>query len=100
MTEETADEVSWGLIVRFPDQSESFTLGYETGLVAADLRDPECKGVTGTFHTKNVEVFNEIAEAYGWVIDVQLYAEDPTWAMISFERKPPMPKMPPLRVVQ
>ena len=73
----------YGLFIRFEDQSESFTLGFEAGMVYEKL----LQGVnfTLTVHKENARQLENLANKLGY-----LFSEIPTgvedWIEASFEK--------------
>lgn len=60
-------ERNWGLLVSFPDQSQSFTHGFEAGLLWQRLRSGhEAEIENLTVHAENEEVMRRMALAEGW----------------------------------
>ncbi len=64
------DEGGYALVVSFPDQSESFALGHESGRLwermALNLRSE----IEETTHTGNREVIRRMADYLGWSVTV------------------------------
>jgi hypothetical protein len=73
------------LLVSFPDQSETFVLGFEAGQIWADL---ERRGrADRTVHVKNQEVIRRMARAQGYNVEFTPHNED--WCMAQFSRGRP-----------
>ena len=75
----------YGLLVAFPDQSETFVLGFEAGqcwgrLEAGDAADR-------TIHTKNQEVVRRMARHFSY--DVQFTDVEGEWCTARFRRGRP-----------
>ncbi len=89
-----SDEYS--LIVSFPDQSETFVLGFEAGMIWEKLQ----AGVLDfdlTIHTANTEVIQRMCEA-SKVIPTLTPTEFPEWTNLSFRLR--LPAKPNLRLVK
>lgn len=76
----------YGLLVAFPDQSESFTLGFEAGqcwerLEVGDIED--C-----TIHTENEEVVRRIARHFFYDVEFERTDVD-GWSTVKFRRGRP-----------
>lgn len=59
-----------GLIISFPDQSESFVLGYDAGILDERMRhgsDPEIE--LYRIHAANEELVRRMCIAYGWTCE-------------------------------
>ena len=58
------ETTEYGLIVSFTDQSESFTLGFEAGMIWQRLQNGETH-IKATVHTSNTEVLKRMSDAVG-----------------------------------
>lgn len=60
----------YGLLVSFPDQSETFVLGFEAGQLWEVLKSGSGEMVYSlTMHTANEEVFTRIGRHYGCTVE-------------------------------
>jgi hypothetical protein len=72
----------YGLLVAFPDESETFVLGFEAGQIWADL---EVFAMDDrTVHVKNQEVIRRMARARGY--SVEFTPHDVDWCVAKFSR--------------
>lgn len=55
---------TYGLIVSFPDQSETFVLGFEAGMIWQQMQDGNVS-LDVNVHTKNIEVLTRMCAASG-----------------------------------
>lgn len=107
MADETdhSEEV-YGLLVSFPDQSESFVLGFEAGQVFQRMQDGE-QEIALTGHGVNLEVFNRTAAAMGYTMtwmppaavgetggEVDLHGEWLDFRFVPGSPKPPLSLVP------
>lgn len=76
---------SYGLIVSFPDQSETFVLGFEAGQCWQRLEMGNAEDVT--MHSENQEVFRRIARNYSY--DVHFEPAGEGWSVAKFSRGRP-----------
>lgn len=77
------------LIVSFPDQSASFTLGFEAGMIWQRMQSGEqvIKSDTG-LSVENVEVMQRMADAAGYEMDcVDGHDENHEWTDLVFTRR-------------
>lgn len=74
-------EKNYGLFIRFPDQSESFTLGYEAGLVGAKMErgDP----FEMLMHSKNEELIRDMANKYGYIPHIKSHPDYEEWKELT-----------------
>lgn len=63
-----SEPVQYGLIVSFPDQSDSFVHGYEAGMLATDMRRGDVAEIERTVHSANREVITRLCMAEGWSV--------------------------------
>jgi hypothetical protein len=82
------DNTTYGLIVSFPDQSESFVLGFEAGeiwsLLTAEV-DKEVRLV----HSENKEVIKRMCKALNYKVEFEGF-DDPKfeeWCEARFARR-------------
>lgn len=61
-------EHEYGLVVSFPDQSESFTLGYEGGRIDQRMSVSESP-IEECVHSSNEELFRRLAEYQGYAME-------------------------------
>lgn len=78
----------WCLLVSFDDYSDSFTHGFEAGMLWEKLStmtstEPFCS----TVHTANRTTVTRMATARGWVVEFT-DTEYPEWTYAVFERQP------------
>ena len=86
-------------LVRFPDQSPSFVLGFEAGMVWSRMQQGEAIIENAIpYHVENLEVFQRMADAGGDIVDARRL-EQIEWAEITFRKRPPA-RGSHLRVVQ
>ncbi len=78
------------LLVRFPDQSESFTHGFEAGMYWS-LMAHEADGGEFTVHTSNREIIHDMCEHlnYGVSFEDTEYEE---WSFMTIWWLPPVAK--------
>ena len=76
----------YSLILSFPDQSESFVLGYEAGLVGAEAETGQAV-IERTVHTTNAEMFRRMGAAYGYKIDLKPTSV-PGWSDLTMTAYP------------
>ncbi len=63
-----SDDVQYGLIVAFPDQSPSFVHGYEAGQIATEMQNRPSE-IEKTVHAENKEILTRIALSQGYSVD-------------------------------
>lgn len=99
MSDNESENVEYGLIVSFVDESQSFSNGVETGMVFRDLEaGPE--ELEGTYRTDNKEILKRIARAHGYKLTVEAAHHDGViyeeWIFVQFtkifEEEKPKPK--------
>ena len=76
----------YSLILPFPDQSESFVLGYEAGLVGAEI-EAGTAAIERTVHTDNAELFRRMGAAYGYAVALKRTAI-PGWSDLTMTAYP------------
>jgi hypothetical protein len=74
----------YSLLVAFPDQSETFVLGFEAGQLFESMKFGPADL---TMHAANEEVFRRIARHYGY--DVEFEALGDGWSNAKFTRGRP-----------
>lgn len=88
----TDESITYSLEISFPDQSESFCLGYEAGLIHAAMERGE--PIERTVHTANLEMIARVAKHFDYKFDTDYFApvldHDGTWAQL---RAAPGPKI-------
>jgi hypothetical protein len=79
-----SENVSYGLLVSFPDGSPSFVHGYEAGLVGSDMKraEPEIKR---TVHIENKEVLTRMAISYGYSFEFEACSVE-GWLEATFNK--------------
>lgn len=55
-----------GLIISFPDQSQSFVNGYEVGMLDERMQHGGKAEISMRIQAENVEVVRRMCAAYGW----------------------------------
>lgn len=92
-------EESFGLLVSFPDQSESFTLGFEAGQIWQQMSEKVeiDRGIdTGIpIHADNLTVIQRMAHAAHFELEIGVEADG--WVPIRMKYRPKAP--PPLKLV-
>lgn len=66
MSDEPNDNVEYGLVVSFEDQSASYVHGFEAGLLKARMDSGAEASIEATIHEENRETVRRMAVAYGW----------------------------------
>lgn len=97
------DDVQYGLVVAFPDESASFVHGFEAGQIW-QLMSIGSMEIGQTVHVENLEVINRMARSAGYELTDQ-HETGPAdanvaidgWLKIVLKKLPPKPH---LRVVQ
>lgn len=85
---ENNEFVAYGLVISFPDQSESFVHGFEAGEIYKELE----LGVTSVkppvpIHTANKEIICRMCDVHGY--DVEFTDSDyEEWTYISITKRP------------
>lgn len=72
----------YGLLVSFPDQSETFVLGFEAGQLFEALKFGQNDDLT--MHSANEEMFRRIARHYGYTVEFEAAIEG--WSVAKFKR--------------
>jgi hypothetical protein len=75
---------NYSLLVAFPDQSETFVLGFEAGQLFEAMKYGPADL---TMHTANEEVFRRIARHHGYDVDFERLGDG--WSNASFARGKP-----------
>lgn len=88
------DDAEYGLIVSFPDPSESFVHGFEAGMIWARMEARERK-FSATVHDENCDVLRRMATASGYEMSATYTVVD-GWIDAEFELTPRTP----LRVIR
>lgn len=71
MSDNESENVEFGLLVSFTDNSQSFTNGFEAGMIWRDLEaGPE--ELEGTYHAENLELLKRFSEALGYKLKVEV----------------------------
>lgn len=60
---------TWNIMVAFPDESASFTNGFEAGIIWA-LVEAGQQTIERTVHAENTEVLQRIARRMGYEIEI------------------------------
>jgi hypothetical protein len=77
-------EEKYNLIVPFPDQSESFTLGFEAGIIWNRLTSGEVE-FNLTVHTSNLPVLRNMAKYHGLLL-YDLSTNVDGWIQVEFRK--------------
>lgn len=77
---------TYGLILPFPDESESFTNGFEAGELWARFRSGDAPEAY-TAHTANIDLIRSMAVMHGYITTF-LPTDYPEWTNVIFDRKP------------
>lgn len=96
------EEASYSLIVSFPDQSESFVLGFEAGGLWQRMRAGDRAEISETVHAENRDVIARMAAAEGWEVATSPTAV-PGWdtiRMTKVKAAPDRPNPQGLRIVK
>lgn len=83
-------EHSYGLVVSFPDQSESFTLGFEAGRIDQRMGASESP-IEECVHTKNEELFRRLADYQGYAMEWRA-SEVKGWSYVELRKVRPSGK--------
>jgi hypothetical protein len=86
-----SDHVEYGLVVAFPDQSETFTLGVEAGMFWQRIESGE-RRFSLTAHTNNLEALRRMATARDLILDAWPAMVD-GWAEVEVSEPDPRPKL-------
>lgn len=89
-----SDQHQYGLVVSFPDQSESFVLGFEAGGVWERLKAGETPLTLEIVHTKNREVIDRMATAEGYEIVWGTTSDPDQWSCCEMRKVKPSPGRP------
>ena len=71
----------FGLLVRFEDQSESYTLGFEAGMIFAEMQKRE--PFERLMHAKNLVQIEEMADAMGYGLVIEPVLDCDEWLNIK-----------------
>lgn len=90
MTEQNSE---MSLLVAFPDQSESFTLGFEAGVIWEQLEagSPEIdRGMDEgmPIHTANIEVIQRMAAVKGYHLEIGEHTNEWTAIRLTVQSRP------------
>ena len=88
MSDDAADDsdVAWVPVVPFPDQSASFTHGFEAGMVWEAMQRGDQLIGPAPKHVENIEVFQTMARREGYALDLEL-TEYPEWCTATFAKQ-------------
>lgn len=86
------ENVGYGLVVSFPDQSPSFVHGFEAGGIWEQMKFARLgasAALSMTVHTENLEVIERMAISQGWTFSATLTAVQ-GWHRIEmqFDKEP------------
>lgn len=81
-------------LVPFPDETPSFVHGFEAGCIWERMNKGE-QQIGGIYeialHTKNIEVFNRMAAAQGYDIEIEPPgvhpSDNPVWSIVTFTKR-------------
>ena len=82
-----SEEHAYGLVVSFPDQSESFTLGFEGGRMDQRMSASESP-IEECVHTSNEELFRRLADYQGYAMEWRA-SEVEGWSYIELRKVRP-----------
>lgn len=82
--ETPGDGPEYGLVLPFIDQSESFCLGFETGVQYARMRYGREAAFEQTVHTENLGQLRAAAQRAGW--EARFAPIDDTWSTMHARR--------------
>ncbi len=71
MSDNESENIEYGLLVSFTDDSQSFTNGVEAGMLLRDLQASPDE-LEGTYHAENQELLKRYAEALGYKLKVEI----------------------------
>ena len=80
-------EHTFGLVVAFPDPSESFTLGFEAGRMDQRMSDGATP-IEECVHTKNEEIYRRLANYQGYAMEWRA-SEVEGWSYIELRKVRP-----------
>jgi len=83
-----AQEAVYGLVVSFPDQSASFTNGFEAGRLEQRMSAGETP-IESVVHTENEEVLRRLAEWQGYSVEWRA-SEVEGWSYIELRKVRPV----------
>lgn len=102
MTESNTENVEYGLIVSFEDQSASYVHGYEAGMLHQRMKSGAEAAIEMTVHIENQETIRRMAVAYGWEAEFKPTAVE-GWITVELDKgklSPVRPNPHGLRVVR
>lgn len=76
----------YSLVMKFPDQSESFVLGFEAGRIWGAMK-ARAVLINDLVHTEHAEFFAQMAERQSYVLSL-METSDPDWMQLSAEPRP------------
>jgi hypothetical protein len=81
-------QMSYGLLISFPDQSESFVHGWEAGALYRQMQ-AELGPIETMIHTENKEIVTRICGSLSWAVEFEA-TELAEWtkATLSRSRRP------------
>lgn len=71
MSDEPTETAGYSLAVSFPDESPSYTHGFEAGGIWQRMKAGREVTITATTHVENREFFRRAAVAEGWSCSIQ-----------------------------
>ena len=91
MSENAVDDTKYGLLVSFPDQSPSFTYGFEAGEINCRMKLDEAVIDCGydegiPLREENLSLCHRLADLRGYTVEVK--AVEQGWIPIRFTRQP------------
>lgn len=93
MNDNGKDETTFGLVVSFEDQSESYVNGWEAGVLWERMKSGMVAEIEMVAHTANKETFNRMAIAEGWDITCTP-TEYEEWMDVKMEKRSAPPARP------
>ena len=82
-------EHEYGLVVSFPDQSASFTNGFEAGRLDQRMHASETP-IEECVHTENEEILRRLAEYQGYAVAAWRPSEVKGWSYIELRKVRPV----------
>lgn len=85
MSDISEDAAEFRCLVPFPDQSESFVLGFEAGMIWQRMVSAETPIKNGcAYHTANRTVFSRMADAQGYDAEFEPCDDLDEWMVATF----------------
>lgn len=80
------EDVNYKPLVAFPDAGQSFTNGFEAGMLWERLYDKDVQEHSGTFHLENMEVFERMAKVTGHDILIEDILDYDEYRFVTFTK--------------